>query len=67
MMVKPGDALLYRAEVSACNETGGKTKASALCRNAAVTTTEMVFAFKYLQDPLLDVKRQRLMELWSPQ
>ena len=64
VMVKPGDALLYRAELASLNEAGGKTKATAVCGSKVVTTTEMVFAFKYLDDPLLDEKRRRLMEMW---
>lgn len=63
-MVKPGDSLLYRAEVSSLNEAGGKVKAMARRGEEMVTSTEMVFAFKYLQDPMLDVRRRQLMSLW---
>ncbi len=63
-MAKPGDTLLYRAEVTSVNEAGGKTKATALRGDVVVTATEMVFAFKYLDDPLLDEKRRRLLALW---
>jgi 3-hydroxyacyl-[acyl-carrier-protein] dehydratase len=63
-MVKPGDTLRYRAELLSVNETGGKIKATALRDEALVTSTEMMFAFKYLDDPMLDEKRRRLMELW---
>jgi hypothetical protein len=29
-----------------------------------VTATEMVFGFKYVDDPLLDEKRRRLLAMW---
>ncbi len=64
-LVKPGDSLVYRAEVGALNETGGKVKAAAWRGETSVTTTEMVFAFKYLKDPLMDEKRREMMELWT--
>jgi 3-hydroxyacyl-[acyl-carrier-protein] dehydratase len=63
-LVKPGDTLLYRAELLSVNEAGGKLKASALRAGAPVTSTEMVFAFKYVNDPHLEEKRRRLMEIW---
>ena len=63
-LVKPGDTLLYRTEVMSLNEAGGKVKATASRGGTLVTSTEMVFAFKYVDDPLLDEKRRRLMELW---
>jgi 3-hydroxyacyl-[acyl-carrier-protein] dehydratase len=63
-MVKPGETLRYRVELLSVNEAGGKLKATARRGDTVVTSTAMVFAFKYLDDPLLDEKRQRLMELW---
>jgi len=62
--VKPGDTLLYRTELTSVNEVGGKVKATASRGKTVVTSTGMVFAFKYVDDPLLDEKRRRLMELW---
>lgn len=63
-LVKPGDTLHYSTEVVSVNETGGKIKASASREGQLLATTEMVFAFKYLDDPLLDEKRNRLLTLW---
>jgi 3-hydroxyacyl-[acyl-carrier-protein] dehydratase len=63
-LVKPGDTLLYRAEVASVNEAGGKVKATAFRGESVVTATDMVFAFKYVDDPLLDEKRRRLMDMW---
>jgi 3-hydroxyacyl-[acyl-carrier-protein] dehydratase len=63
-MVKPGDTLTYRTEVISVNETGGKVKAHALRGGRIVADTEMVFAFKYVDDPKLDEKRAALMSLW---
>ncbi len=65
-LVKPGDTLVYRAEMLSLNEAGGKAKASALREGSLVTSTEMVFAFKYVDDAQLDEKRRRLMEVWMP-
>ena len=62
-LVKPGDTLIYRAEVLSVNEAGGKVKASAVREGAPVTSTEMLFAFKYVEDSQLDEKRRRLMEI----
>jgi 3-hydroxyacyl-[acyl-carrier-protein] dehydratase len=63
-LVKPGDTLVYRVEMLSVNEAGGKVKASALREGSLVTSTEMVFAFKYVDDPQLDEKRRRLMDTW---
>jgi len=63
-MVKPGETLRYRTEVLSVNEAGGKVKAVASRGETLVTTTEMTFAFKYLDDPLLDTKRRQLLALW---
>jgi 3-hydroxyacyl-[acyl-carrier-protein] dehydratase len=65
-LVKPGDTLVYRAEMFSVNEAGGKVKVSALRDGSLVTSTEMVFAFKYVDDPQLDERRRRLMEIWMP-
>jgi 3-hydroxyacyl-[acyl-carrier-protein] dehydratase len=63
-LVKPGDTLVYRAELRSLNEAGGKTRTTARRGNSIVASTEMVFAFKYIVDPLLDEKRSRLLALW---
>ena len=63
-LVKPGDTLHYRAEVTSLNEAGGKVRATARRGETVVTSTEMVFAFKYVDDPLLDEKRGQLLGLW---
>ena len=65
-LVKPGDTLVYRTEVLSVNEAGGKVKTSATRAASLVASTEMVFAFKYVDDPQLDEKRRRLMEIWMP-
>jgi 3-hydroxyacyl-[acyl-carrier-protein] dehydratase len=63
-LVKPGDTVSYRTELLSVNEAGGKVRASARRDGSPVTSTEMVFAFKYVDDPRLDEKRRRLMEIW---
>jgi len=62
--VRPGDCLTYDTVVSASNRNGGKVAARALCEDKVVVTTGMVFAFKFLDDPLLETKRQQLLDLW---
>jgi 3-hydroxyacyl-[acyl-carrier-protein] dehydratase len=63
-MARPGDTLVYRTELLSVNETGGKTKVSALREGVLIAATEMVFAFKTVEDPLLDEKRRTLMRMW---
>ena len=63
-LVRPGDSLVYRTEVIALNENGGKASAAALRDDKLVVTTGMVFAFKHVDDPLLNEKRQELMKIW---
>jgi 3-hydroxyacyl-[acyl-carrier-protein] dehydratase len=64
VLVRPGDRLLYRAEVVSVNEAGGKAKASAANGSSVVATTELVFAFQHVEDPLLDERRSQLLRLW---
>ncbi len=63
-MVRPGDSLRYRAEVMSVNEAGGKARVQATREDAVVAATEIVFGFKYVDDPLLDEKRRHLLALW---
>ncbi len=63
-MIRPGDTLTYRAEVTAVNPAGGKTSVRALCNGKTVVTSGMVFAFQEVDDPLLEKKRAELMRTW---
>jgi len=63
-IVKPGDTLIYTTEIISLNKNGGKVSASAYLNNKAVVTTGMVFAFKYVDDPMLELKRDDLMRVW---
>jgi len=63
-LVKPGDTLIYTTEITSVNKNGGKVSASAYLNNKTVVTTGMVFAFKYVNDPMLECKRQALMKIW---
>jgi 3-hydroxyacyl-[acyl-carrier-protein] dehydratase len=63
-LIRPGDTLIYSTEIISVNKTGGKVSSQALCNNRVVVTTGMVFAFKYIDDPMLDIKRQALMKVW---
>jgi len=62
--IRPGDSLKYQTQVSSVNTNGGKVSALALCNGRVVVTTGMVFAFKYIDDPLLEAKRAALMKVW---
>jgi len=63
-LVKPGDTLTYTTEVISLNKNGGKVSASACLRDKTVVTTGLVFAFKYVDDPMLESKREALMKVW---
>lgn len=63
-LIRPGDTLIYRTEVISVNTNGGKVSAQALRNGRVVVTSGMVFAFKYIDDPLLEAKREVLMKLW---
>ena len=64
--VRPGDTLLYRSQVLSVNENGGKVSVEAVLNGRPVVTTAMVFAFRYVEDPLLEEKRRALMKVWMP-
>ncbi len=63
-LVRPGDSLVYRAEVASVNPEGGKVSARASLAGEVVVTTGMVFAFKYVDDPMLEARRAALMKTW---
>jgi 3-hydroxymyristoyl/3-hydroxydecanoyl-(acyl carrier protein) dehydratase len=63
-LVRPGDTLTYCTEIISVNKTGGKVSVQALCGNRTVVTSGMVFAFKYVDDPMLENKRESLMKIW---
>ena len=65
-LVRPGDTLIYSTEVMAISKSGGKTIAEALCNGRTVATTGMVFAFKHVDDAMLESKRDALMKVWLP-
>ncbi len=63
-MVRPGDTLLYRAEMTSVNSGGAKAKVQGSRDGRIVVTSGMVFAFKYVDDPLLDSRRAKLLKTW---
>ena len=64
--VRPGDTLTCRRELISVIENGGKVSAQALCDGQQVASTTLVFAFRYVNDPMLDEKRNALMNVWMP-
>ncbi|MBF0499194.1 MAG: beta-hydroxyacyl-ACP dehydratase [Candidatus Riflebacteria bacterium] len=67
-LVKPGDTLTYTARQLSLNETAGKAAVEAKRDGRLITATEMVFSFREVDDPQLDERRQRLLDLWrTPQ
>jgi 3-hydroxyacyl-[acyl-carrier-protein] dehydratase len=63
-LVRPGDTLTYCTKVTSVNKTGGKVSVDASCGDRTVATSGMVFAFKYVNDPMLEAKRENLMKIW---
>ncbi len=63
-MVRPGDTLVYRAEMMSVTPKGAKAAVRALRGTRVVATTAMVFAFQYIDDPLLDSRRAQLLKTW---
>ncbi len=63
-MVKPGDQLVYKAEVQSVNEMGGKARCKAFRGDKKITETALTFGFKKTDDDKLDTIRGGLLELW---
>jgi 3-hydroxyacyl-[acyl-carrier-protein] dehydratase len=63
-VVRPGDSLTYCTEVISVNANGGKVSVKAICQGRTVVTSGMVFAFKYVDDSMLETKRENLMKIW---
>lgn len=63
-IVRPGDSLTYRSELVSINTSGGKVKVSGTREGKPIVDTEMVFGFKYMDDPELDRIRNSLLDLW---
>jgi 3-hydroxyacyl-[acyl-carrier-protein] dehydratase len=64
VMVRPGDTLLYRAEVKSVNPEGGKAVVQAFRDGRVVATSALMFAFNYIDDPQLDSRRTDLLKTW---
>ncbi|MBI3038797.1 beta-hydroxyacyl-ACP dehydratase [bacterium] len=62
--VRPGETLNYKVKVLSLNEAGGKISADAFVSDQLTVNTGIVFAFKYVQDKNLDLKRDELMRIW---
>lgn len=63
-IVRPGDTLIYQTEIVSTNKNGGKATATAFCDGRTIVTTGMVFAFKYIDDPILETRRSELIKTW---
>ncbi len=63
-LVRPGDTLVYRTELISITKDGGKVKAEALCDGRTVVTTGMTFAFRNIDDAMLEARRAELMKIW---
>jgi 3-hydroxyacyl-[acyl-carrier-protein] dehydratase len=63
-MVRPGETLRYTCELTGLNEVSGKVAVQAHRGEKLITATDMVFAFKQVDDPRLDEKRQALLDMW---
>jgi len=66
-IARPGDTLIYRAEIVSINKNGGKVNAMASCDGRTIVTTGMGFVFKTVDDPILESKRSELIKTWMPE
>ena len=66
-LVRPGDTLTYQTQVVSVNPSGDKVRAEARLGERTVASTGIVFAFKYVEDPLLDQRRGELLAIWRGQ
>ncbi len=64
-MIKPGDTLHYRVEMTALAEGEARLKGVATRSQAVVATTELVFSLNATDDPELPRKRRELLDLWT--
>ncbi len=62
--IRPGCTLTYKTKIVSLNKNGGKVSVEALCQGKTVVTSGMVFAFMYIDDPMLEKKRAELMKVW---
>lgn len=63
-IARPGDTLIYQTEIVSINKNGGKVTATASCDGCTIVTSGMVFAFKYIDDPMLEIRRSELIKTW---
>jgi 3-hydroxyacyl-[acyl-carrier-protein] dehydratase len=63
-MIRPGDSLHYRAAVTSLTPEGGKAAVEATCDGRLAVSSAMLFAFQYVDDPLLDRRRAELLKTW---
>ena len=63
-LVKPGDTLTYTARQISLNDTAGKGAVAATRDERLITAKEMVFSFREVDDPQLDERRNRPLDLW---
>ncbi len=64
-MVRPGDTLAYHTQLVSLNKAGGKVTVTATRDDKPIATTGMMFGFKYVDDPQLDIRRRELMKIWT--
>ncbi len=61
---KPGDQLIYSAEVTNYNDIGGKVRSEAYKNDKLIVSTNFTFIFNDIDDEYLKRDRKRLLELW---
>lgn len=62
--VRPGDCLLYRANIESYNEAGGKMQGLILRDNKPVGEARLVFSLHEIVNPRLDLRRAELLNFW---
>jgi 3-hydroxyacyl-[acyl-carrier-protein] dehydratase len=63
-LVKPGETLTYTTDLVSLNEMSGKVAVQAHREGRLIASTEMVFSFKFVDDPRLEEKRRALLDIW---
>ncbi len=61
---KPGDQLIYSAEITNFNDMGGRVRAKAYKNEQLIVSTSFTFIFSEIDDEYLKRDRKRLLELW---
>ena len=63
-MVRPGETLVYEAEVGSFNELGGRVPVKATVEGKPVAECLLVFTLHETDNPHLEKRRSEILDLW---